>query len=664
MTYVEQVRRLVLARMLLRLETGWSGTADLTWLADCRAELAASQPAGLTAQQAADWWAATAQEPGDRGALGRLPLSSALLLVAAGLIESDVRFGSLFAALQEPMRARRPCIGLLGWLLAAPDITAADLTAQCHDLIRHGLLSVENPTDPRSEWVLRVPVPVWDLLATGTLDPGSLPSQLRLRPREEFPSLDDLALSADVTGLVARLPDLVTEDLTAIVVRGMSRSGRTTVLGSVAALAGDDVLVYDGDTADPAWQLFGALASIADVLPVVVCEPGPGDTVKLPALPGLHGPLGIVAGRAGGVSGPMLDHALVVRLGNCGPDDRRLLWRAGGIESDTPDLDLVVERFLLTPGNIRRAAPLASLGARADGRDRVTIDDVQAAIRTLRRQELETLATALDPLPVEASPILTSSASLELDTLIRRCRHRERLVEETSGSHAGLNRGVRALFTGPSGTGKTLAARHLAALLHLDLYRVDLAAVVNKYIGETERNLDKVLGRAEELDVVLLLDEGDALMTRRTEVANANDRYANLETNFLLQRLETFDGIVVVTSNSAGRIDPAFLRRIDVTVDFVPPDAEQRWQIWSAHLPHTHDVDPLLLTEVARRCTLTGGQIRNAALHATLLSIDADEPLSSEHLLEAVRREYRRSGASYPMGQPVLNGNGVHVPAW
>lgn len=286
MTYVEQVRRLVLARMLLRLETGWSGTADLTWLADCRAELAASQPAGLTAQQAADWWAATAQEPGDRGALGGLPLSSALLLVAAGLIESDVRFGSLFAALQEPMRARRPCIGLLGWLLAAPDITAADLTAQCHDLIRHGLLSVENPTDPRSEWVLRVPVPVWDLLATGTLDPGSLPSQLRLRPREEFPSLDDLALSADVTGLVARLPDLVTEDLTAIVVRGMSRSGRTTVLGSVAALAGDDVLVYDGDTADPAWQLFGALASIADVLPVVVCEPGPGDTVKLPRCPG------------------------------------------------------------------------------------------------------------------------------------------------------------------------------------------------------------------------------------------------------------------------------------------------------------------------------------------------------------------------------------------
>ena len=547
-----------------------------------------------TAQQAADWWAATAQEPGDRGALGLLPLSSVLLLVAAGLIESDVRFGSLFAALQEPMRARRPCIGLLGWLLAAPDITAADLTAQCHDLIRHGLLSVENPTDPRSEWVLRVPVPVWDLLATGTLDPGSLPSQLRLRPREEFPSLDDLALSADVTGLVARLPHLVTEDLTAIVVRGMSRSGRTTVLGSVAALAGDDVLVYDGDTADPAWQLFGALASIADVLPVVVCEPGPGDTVKLPALPGLHGPLGIVAGRAGGVSGPMLDHALVVRLGNCGPDDRRLLWRAGGIESDTPDLDLVVERFLLTPGNIRRAAPLASLGARADGRDRVT-----DRRRTGRHPDVAA-AGAGDPrdgtwirLPVEASPILTSSASLELDTLIRRCRHRERLVEETSGSHAGLNRGVRALFSGPSGTGKTLAARYLAAVLNLDLYRVDLAAVVNKYIGETEKNLDQVLARAEELDVILLLDEGDALMTRRTEVRTPTTATPTWRPTSCCSGWRPSTASSSSPPTRRSRIDPAFQRRIDVTVDFVA--ARRRAALADlARAPAraTHAVDP------------------------------------------------------------------------
>lgn len=225
------------------------------------------------------------------------------------------------------------------------------------------------------------------------------------------------------------------------------------------------------------------------------------------------------------------------------------LWGDLGVTGDEAGLDVIVDRFLLTPGNIHRAAPIAVAGARADGRTAVTPADVATATRTLNRQSLEILARPLDPLPTTDPPVLTAAAEAELRTLVMRCRHRERLTTVTRGSHSGLNRGVRAMFSGPSGTGKTLVARHLAATLGLDVFRVDLAAVVNKYIGETERNLDKLLGRAEELDVLLLLDEGDALMTRRTDVGNANDRYANLETNFLLQRLETFEGIVVVTTN-------------------------------------------------------------------------------------------------------------------
>ena len=212
-----------------------------------------------------------------------------------------------------------------------------------------------------------------------------------------------------------------------------------------------------------------------------------------------------------------------------------------------------------------------------------------------------------------------------------------------------MNCGVRALFSGPSGTGKTLAARLLASSLRMDLYRLDLSTVVNKYIGETEKSLNRLFARAEELDVILLLDEGDALLTQRTSVSSSNDRYANLETNFLLQRLETFEGIIVVTTNASERIDGAFQRRMDVVVDFRAPEPAERWQIWRLHLPAIHAVEASALEEVAQRCALTGGQIRNAVLHASLLALDDGQVINAGHLEAAVQREYRKAGAVCPL---------------
>jgi SpoVK/Ycf46/Vps4 family AAA+-type ATPase len=211
-----------------------------------------------------------------------------------------------------------------------------------------------------------------------------------------------------------------------------------------------------------------------------------------------------------------------------------------------------------------------------------------------------------------------------------------------------MNRGVRALLEGPSGTGKTLAARVLATELGLDLYRVDLAAVVNKYIGETEKNLSRVLGRAEDLNVILLLDEGDSLMTRRTDVKSSNDRYANLETNYLLQRLENYTGIVVITTNAGQSIDSAFRRRMDSVVKFHLPDAEQRWRLWQVHLPPGHMAGGGDLEEIALRYQLTGGQIRNACVNATLLALNrADAAVHAGDLRDAIQTEHRKAGASF-----------------
>jgi SpoVK/Ycf46/Vps4 family AAA+-type ATPase len=212
-----------------------------------------------------------------------------------------------------------------------------------------------------------------------------------------------------------------------------------------------------------------------------------------------------------------------------------------------------------------------------------------------------------------------------------------------------LNPGVRAMFVGDSGTGKTLAAKLLAAVLNKDLYRVDLSTVVNKYLGETEKNLSQIFARAEELDVILLLDEGDALLTSRTEVRNSNDRYANLETNYLLQRLESFEGILIVTTNAGDRIDSAFSRRMDVVVEFRPPEASERWAIWQLHLPEQHAIDGRLLGEVASRCGLTGGQIRNIALHASMLALADGGLMANAHLEAAVQREYRKLGSVCPL---------------
>jgi SpoVK/Ycf46/Vps4 family AAA+-type ATPase len=208
---------------------------------------------------------------------------------------------------------------------------------------------------------------------------------------------------------------------------------------------------------------------------------------------------------------------------------------------------------------------------------------------------------------------------------------------------------VRALLHGPSGTGKTLAARLLSATLHKDLFQLDLSAVINKYIGETEKNLNRVFELAEEMDIILLLDEGDALMTRRTEVQTANDRYANLETNFLLQRLESFEGIVLITTNARDKIDAAFERRMDVVVEFLAPDATERWQLWQSHLPAPHEVDEPLLSEVAGNCEFTGGQIRNAVQHAALLALDNGGIVTNTYLEAAVRREYSKQGALCPL---------------
>ncbi len=601
-------------------------------------------------QYIASWEARQSVHLPLRSLAGAVGQQGVWYILAAGIIEEDLRFGSLFAVLQEPLQFRRPCLGLLGWLLGD-----SDAWRTCRPLVEGGLLLVENQQESRAEWLLRLPPPIWDALRNRISEhpaPG-----LVYQLASMFPQLPDLILLDETRDQVWNAPDLMrTGQISALVVRGMTNSGRRTLLGSMARVLQRDVLLYEGKP-EESRSLIGPLATLLGAMPILRCNPGPGETVDLAQFQLYDGPVGITLGRSGGLRGQLMQHALTLTIPPPDYEARQRFWQISGIPIEPADLDEIAHRFLITGGTIQRAAVLGYTYTTLDKRTSLTAVDVQTALRALNRQSLDTLATHLDSMNGWGDLAVSDSLQEQLDALKIRCNQRESLREGAGQAFDNnLNRGVRAMFSGPSGTGKTLAARVLAGVLQMDLYRVDLAAVINKYIGETERNLNEVFSRAEELDVILLLDEGDSLMTKRTDVSNANDRYANLETNYLLQRLETYEGIVVITTNAAQRIDNAFLRRLDVVVDFNKPEIKERAKLWELHLP-ANDISPELMETVINRCILTGGQIRNAALYATQLALEAKQPISDENLKAALEREYRNAGTSYPLEETTATGS-------
>lgn len=584
------------------------------------------------------------------------------LLLAAGLIEEDIRFGALFAALQDPLVSRQPCLGILNWLLAGDGNQPEEPIWQAAEtLAGRGLLAVQKDEGAvRLEWTVQVPLPVWDALR-GLRSAQPAP-RLARQPAISFPDLNGLILPERLHEQLRHLPAMVAQgQLDTLVLRGMTGSGRRTSLGAIAQVLGRDLLLHSGDSPDQPGlsdddrRLLGPLASLTNALPVIRLAAGAGETIQVQRLPGYSGTLGIAMSRIGGLEGSALENALTLTLPPPAEAQRALFWAASGLPLSQTDVATVANRFLLTGGRIIRVGRLAHNRMHLDGRDRANPDDVRTAMRAVNRQVLETLAAPLPAVPGWPSLVVAERVAEELQVLEARCRGREQLLAHVGPAFAhSLNRGVRALFSGPSGTGKTLAARALAGALQMDLYRVDLASVVNKYIGETEKNLNRIFTYAEELDIILLLDEGDSLMTRRTDVKGANDRYANLETNFLLQRLESYEGIILITTNAAQRIDQAFVRRLDVVVDFILPEAEERRLLWQLHLPEDHQIDDAFLERAIQRCKLTGGQIRNTALHAGLLALGRGQPVSAADLFEALQREYRKAGHPYPLS----GGNG------
>ena len=264
------------------------------------------------------------------------------------------------------------------------------------------------------------------------------------------------------------------------------------------------------------------------------------------------------------------------------------------------------------------------------------------ACRSQARARLKDLAQRIDPAATWDDLILPEPQMQTLRDIAAHVRQRTKVYETWGFAAKGARGlGISALFAGASGTGKTMAAEVLAGALKLDLYRIDLSQVVNKYIGETEKNLRRVFDAAESGGAILLFDEADALFGKRSEVKDSHDRYANIEVSYLLQRMETYRGLSILTTNMKTALDAAFLRRLRFIVQFPFPDAAHRAEIWRRIFPSSTPVEGLDLNKLAR-LNSTGGTIRNIALNAAFLAAEANEPVRMLHVLRAARCEYAK----------------------
>lgn len=339
-------------------------------------------------------------------------------------------------------------------------------------------------------------------------------------------------------------------------------------------------------------------------------------------------------------------------------EERRALWEARlgemGIVLDAEEVQSLAGRFRLTPVQIANAVATAwnqsllrldESGSSA-GEPALKLKDLLAAARAQSGFDLAKLARKINPLYSWGDIILPDDVLVQLHQIGQRVAYRE-LVMDAWGFERKLSqgKGISALFAGPSGTGKTMAAEIIANELGLDLYKIDLSSVVSKYIGETEKNLERIFTAAENANAILFFDEAEALFGKRSEVRDAHDRYANIEIAYLLQKMEQYEGLAILATNLRQNMDDAFLRRLQFIVEIPFPDEVSRFRIWQVLFPSQAPRDESIdFAFLARQFRLSGGNIKNVVLQAAFLAAAQNDRIRMSHLLQATQREYQKMG--------------------
>lgn len=545
-----------------------------------------------------------------------LPPGLAPLMALLVLAEVEARIGTVLGWLNDDIHQRSVTPACAVQLLGPLPLPPAALLVGDGPLRRFHLLDL-GPPAPLVSRPMRLPDTMlrW-LLGRGGPDPA-LAGHL-------------------LAGMTAPLPVLLPDDESRrpfaaarppLVLTGAEGSGRAAI---AAAMAGPALTLDARHLAEDAARLL-ALAQRDAVLAGAVLVVAHADRLPVPvlsaALAGAPGPLILTAAAR---LPQELPHLAVPPLGAA---RRRALWRHALGEAETAEA--MAHRFRLP------VADILAIGAQPGPRD---LPALSAECLSRSSDALHRLAQPIPPRHDWADLVLPDRQIAALRGIAARATHAHQVYDLWGfGEKLAPHRGLTALFTGPSGAGKTMSAGIVARTLGLPLFRVDLSATVSKYIGETEKNLDRIFAAAESGNACLFFDECDALFGKRSEVSDAHDRYANIETSYLLQRLEVHRGVVMMASNFPQNIDDAFSRRIDVRVEFPMPDAHARAELWARLLPARAEA-AIDCAALGQRFELSGGTIRNALLAAAFDAAAEGGPITTGHCLRAVAREYEKQG--------------------
>ncbi len=632
--------------------------AELPGLEDAQRqqiEAAAEDLAGDEPQHAAD--------PGPLDAWARaFDLSSVEvdLLACSLLPELSPQFPRIFRYLQPSLGYFRPSLGVAARAIVGDSADWFDLRARLErgPLWRHGLLRL---TDVSAPFFHRMLVPgevsrsMCDLRLPDELGAGS---SLRLRPLSSLRNSRQLSALGHACESVAKpiehLAQRLGEDARKIAVLCRSESLSPTVVArAVAKHLGKHIVEVELSPSDRNAVIeqarLAALAADAVLLLHLSKDHRASDIEFSGVSASLALPMIVSAASAAQVlPRDGIRHEFIEAPGAL---VRREFWEATLDEDDCVDTGLLAcQRHI---GLDVIAPTVAKARSARDGRP-LEHRDIVNALSDIIEVPSSTLADVRQPQTRWDEVVIEEEGLERLEGVVRRVRHRAKVTEEWNLGPGHQRPGIAALLHGPPGTGKTLAADALAARLQMPLMAVDLSRIVSKYIGETEKHLASLFEAASGFRAVLFFDEADALFGKRTGISDSHDRYANIGVSYLLQKLEQFEGLTLLTTNILQNIDAAFVRRLDASVRFVKPTAAQRLRIWQLHLPEKVRAPSVDLEHIALKYELVGGEIRNVAVEAAYLAADADTSVRPEHLRRSLRREFIKTGRSIP---PELRGD-------